>query len=694
MTISLDSALSGLKAAQKSLDLISGNIANASTEGYTRKILPQEALIVGGISMGVRQNAIIRNVDAALLRDVAKQYSISQSSTVRESYLSRIQDFHGASEAGRSLSAQIGNLADVFSELSSAPDSPTLLSKTVSVAQTTARTFNEFTQMMIDMRNQTEEQMEAGIAIVNQNLEVIAELNVRIATLSAQGNSVADFEDKRDAAIKIISEYMQISTYSSDNNKIVVMTRQGQTLADESAREIVFQKSNITPTSYYPGGGINGVFIDSSTGIEITNIGIGGKIGALIELRDETLPTYQAQMDEMAQKLAYRFDRMGMRLFTDAAGNVPATVADPGLVGYVGFAGSIRVNSDIEADSSLIRTGTYGQTILAGSNEIIRKISEFAFGPFEYQEAQGTVDISAGTLFATLGITQENQIIGNMDLTDYLPDLDAAPNIAAPADFTLDIGGTGYLITINPGDTAMDLVNNINLAVGSAVASLNGLGQLRLDTTDDITLIDSTIGVAGMADLGFAFGLYPATDPSFEIQVGTQSPVTVSIDVADTAADLLASLNAISGITASLGGGGELIITPDFGGDITLRNVTGLPLAAMGVTVVNIAHAPFRQNNLGQDGSLSTNLMSGSTLEDYARIIITSQSRDHKSAKDNAEKEQTFFETLDKRNKDASGVDIDEEISGLIRIQTAYTAAARMISATERMFDELLTAFN
>lgn len=693
-SLALDAALSGLKAAQRSLDTISSNIANASTVGYTRKILPQETLIVNGTGLGAKLKALERTVNQVLLRDTMRQYSISQGFSVREQYLSRIQAFHGPSESGRAISARIGELADAFSELSSAPDSTLQLAKTLNAAQTVVRTFNEYSKLMTDIRTQAEDEIKAGVNEVNNALAVIADLNLRIASLSAQGQSNADLQDQRDIAIRKISEYMQISTYPSDNNKIVVMTRQGRVLADESPRTVLFNKNNITPGSYYPGGGLSGLTIDSpSGGTDITSEGLGGKIGALLELRDVTIPTYQAQMDEMAQKLAERLDNVGLRLFTDGTGEVPASVAPPAPVGYVGFAGSIRVNPDVENNVHLLRQGTYGEAILTGSNEIIRRVSEFAFGANLQEEARGTADISAGTLFAVLGLTQTNELIGNVDLTDYDPDLDAALNITAPTGFTLTIGGTPYNINIAPGDTATDLVNTINATVGSTVAALNGLGQLRLNTTADIALADNGIGAAGMADLGFSFGVYPAQNPSFTVQRGTQSPVTITIAPGDTAADLLADLNAISGIDASLGTGGELVITPERGGDLTIVNVVGTPLTALGVTVAGVPHTAFRQTNLGPNADLSTNLLGTGTLESFARSTITAQAQDHSNAKDRAEKEQVFFETLDKRNSDTSGVDIDQEVSELVRIQTAYTAAARVITASERMFDELLAAF-
>ena len=688
MTISIDAALSGLKAAQRSLDVVSNNIANASTEGFTRKYLPQDSLVVGGEGIGVQLQAVMRAVDKDLLRDLIGQVSISENSATQQRFLDRIQSFHGPSEAERAISARVSNLASAFAELSNSPDNGVLIDKVLTMADRTVDSINDFSGLLNEMRNQTESEMVVALDNVNQALERIARLNVTISTESVGGQSIATLEDQRDQALKTVAKYMTISTYVSDNNKLVVMTASGQTLADETARTLSFQKSTLLPGSYYPGGGANGIFIQE-TGYEISAASseVGGSIGALLTLRDETLPTYQAQIDELAQKMAYRFDQMGLRLFTDENGNVPANVADPGIVGYVGFAEKIKLNEDVVADPTLIRSGTYGAAIAPGSNEIIHRISEYAFGPYEYQEARGTVDISAGTVFAATGMTQYNKVVGTLGLNNF------TSGVAVPSQFDLTIGVSTYNVIINPGDTAMDVVNDINLAAGSPVAALNNLGQLTITGTADITLTDVSLGAVEMAAMGLSFGFTPAQDPSFTVQVDNQNSFTVSISPLDTAVDLLATLNAIPGITASLGGGGELVVEPTWGGGFKMVNLVGTPLRDLGVSVTNIAHTAFRENNLGAAGNLSTGIIGNSRLEDFARNIVTSESQDHALVKEAAEKEDLFLKTLSRRQADQSGVDIDEEVSELVRIQTAYTAAARMIAATERLFDDLLTAF-
>ena len=63
---SLDSALSGLRVSQQQISVISNNVANVGTDGFTRKILPQNAQAVNGTGIGVRAGTIIRQVDINL----------------------------------------------------------------------------------------------------------------------------------------------------------------------------------------------------------------------------------------------------------------------------------------------------------------------------------------------------------------------------------------------------------------------------------------------------------------------------------------------------------------------------------------------------------------------------------------------------------------------------------------------------
>ena len=704
MTItSLNNALTGLKAAQSAINTLSNNIANAATEGYTRKILPQSTLLSeSGIGLGAQIGEIIRKVDTTLIRDLLTQTSATEAANVREGLLSRITGFHGSSDQEVSLASQLSKLNDSFNTLSAAADDPVVLSGTLAQAQKTAASFNDLGQLMTKLRNDAQNDLTQAVNDVNDALEKIAELNVKINAFSSAGKSIASYEDQRDMALQEVAKRIDINYYRAENNQIVVLTKQGQTLADQKANPIIFHPTPLGTSSSYGNGGAASLEIEVSPAIppvDITRENLGGSIGALVELRDVTLVRYQAQVDELAQKTARRFADQGLALYTDADGNVPDNVAPPAPVDYTGFAATMQVNEDIVNDISLLRRGTNGETVQAGSTEIIDRVIDFAFGQYQYQQGIGTLDISAGTIFAAAGLQQESQYIATADITDFNP-LTDNPDIPAGGQFQLDFGAGPFVVTVNAADTATDLVNNINAAAGGAgTARLNGLGQLVLEANADIAINDVSMGAAGMTALGLTPGVTAAENPSFTVQVGQRSPVTINIDPADTQADLLASLNAVSGLSASLGAGGELVmetIDPITGANTgALKVIDGLgsPLAAMGVTISSVAHEAFRTQNLGIDGDVETQISGVTTLEDFGRSMVSFHAEEHADAVRSSEDETVFYNTLNERNQNESGVDIDQELSELIKFQTAYTAATQMIRSADELFDDLLSAF-
>ncbi len=687
---SLNIALSGLKAAQSAINNTASNISNASTEGYTKKILPQTADFSADTPLGVRIDKIVRSVDLSLVKTMVEKGSTIQSLSVREKFLDRIQSFHGPSEAEQSIGATLNKLKEDFILIDAEPENPLLADNVVNQAVETASKFNEFADLILQLRNDTQNEIKQMVLDVNTNLERIADINKQIGGLSGSGRSIASLLDQRDIAMKAVSENLDISFFTAENDKVFVMTASGQVLADENAREVIFNPTTLLPTSFYPGGGSAGIFIDSTSGIEITGGALSGRIGELINLRDEILPQYQAQIDELAQKTAERFAGQGLALFTDATGSVPPSVAPPAAVGYVGFASQIQVNNAVMADHTLVRSGTNGATVPDGSSAIIRKVIDFTFGAFSSQQASGTVDVSAGTIFASTGLTQSARVIGNVDIA-ALTSLDTDPNITAGSQFSIDIGSGPQVITIGATDTATDLVNNINLAL-PGTARLNSLGQLVLEATADITVADVSLGAAGINALGHNFGTTTAVNPSFTVQAGINNPVTINIAPTDTAANLLASLNAVPDITATLNGSGGIEITPINGGDIQLTNTFGTPLSALGLSISGVAHTAFRQDNLGPNAGVSTQLVNFTKLVDYGQGIVSLQSEVHNNTVSKLESETIFFNSLEQRFLNESGVDLDQEVANLIQLQTAYGAAARAISVSEQLFNTLLDA--
>lgn len=752
----LDAALSGLRVAQRQLDVISNNVANVSTPGYTRKLLPQETLSIDGKTIGVRSNPVIRYVDLNLARDLWTQVSSTSGLDVTATYMNRIQEFHGPPDQELSVAAAMARLRDNFLSLVNAPDDNLLLQQTVNEASTMARKVNDYSTLLTQMRNDTQDQIRISVDNANALLQTIADLNKDIKASGALGRSTAAMEDLRDNAIKSLSEEMEISFFRRGDGVLVVQTRQGQQLADEKATPLFFSPAPLGSASYYPEN-VSGIYVGGDpaqvrTAFDITNTGIGGKIGAYVEMRDSILPRYQVQLDEMAHKMALRFEEQGLQLFVNAGGVVPPDTDPvpnpPGPltpVPYLGFAGEMRVNQAVLDNFSLLRSGTLpGVTVQSGSNEVLRRIAEYTFGEFEYLQAQGNVDLRVSgipdTLQNVLGLNPQARIVGSVDLRTLADgvDLNVAfdnpflPTSGPPLldEFTLrfDAGGvndTGNIVidltavaaaypvppATNGADSLITYLNNDIFPTlappldTTITAQLNQFGQLIIDAQHSITVGPGTMGTPGLNYLGLSAGTTAAQAPYFDVQVGRNDPVRITIAPGDTEVELLAKLNAVSGLQAEIDPAtGFLNVRPgpDFGGDI--RIIDGPIFSTSGVSAVQevfgmvnpvsgVAHPSFRQNNLGPGVNMQTRITTALNLVDFAQKMVSAQTQDAITTDARKNDEQSFRELLERQMMDESGVNLDEELSHLIVVQTAFSASAKAVSTINEMFDTLLSAF-
>ena len=386
-TQAISSALSGLRLAQQGLDVTAANVANAQTEGYTRKILPQENVFLGNSGVGVRAGEIQRYVDQALLRDYRAQIGVETGLTVRESYLARIQSFHGSSDQETNLASRLGALSSSFVTLSATPDSVTAQQVVVDQADAFAKSVNKYANFLSGLRSEVQNSISDEVSNINMYLKDVADYNKRMTQLKHVGSSTATLEDQRDSVLKKLSESIDISYFEDGDGTVVVQTKDGKTLADLQPYLLSFNANGMTYNSAYPDT-LSGVTVNGGAGINYDlaspSAQTGGRLGALLKLRDNEIPSYIGQIDELAHKVAARFEAQGLTLFTDNNGGVPFNTP----ASYAGFALNIQVNPAVANDPKRVQQGTTGWAIDTGSTEVINKIINYTFG--RYADASGT----------------------------------------------------------------------------------------------------------------------------------------------------------------------------------------------------------------------------------------------------------------------------------------------------------------
>lgn len=400
---SLDAALTGLRLSQQQINVISNNVANAGTEGYTRKILPQSAQTIQGLTVGVRAETLIRQVDINLERDLWTQQSATEFYGVQQSYLSQIETFHGPPDAELSVASEMSRLKDSFAELSNSPDSAFLQARAVDQAVDTANKINDLSRLITQLRNDAQDEITDTVNSINGLLEQIAFLNQEIRDQIDGNRTAAAAQDERSKAISELSDLIDISFFIRGDGVLVVQTNEGGELASDVAKPLYFDSTPLGASSYYPDSAepvLLGDPNENPVTFDLTQRNVGGKLGGLLIMRDETFPKQMAQLDELAHKTALRFDAQGLRLFTDQNGTIPADTAPtpnpPGPltpVEYVGFSLKIQVNESILNDNSYVQRGTYGATLQAGSNEVISRVIDYTFGSIAYEQAIGNIDL-------------------------------------------------------------------------------------------------------------------------------------------------------------------------------------------------------------------------------------------------------------------------------------------------------------
>lgn len=378
---SLSTAIQGLNVAQRQLETISLNVANASTPGYTRKSLLQATSIVDGVGVGVSVGQLQRSINKSLQADLWRQGSKSSAANVGESYLSRIQQLFGTPDSEQSFAATLSQLKSGFISLSSDPGSGVKQSEIIGYAQAMVGKYNSMSTNIQNLRNNAESQMLDEVNQVNTLAKNIADTNLAITSAMNRGDNPVELLDKRDLYVQQLSQFMNISTFTAGDGTLVVQTGQGTVIADKTAYTFSFQPTPMSFDTYYPTTA-NGLILN---GKDVTAQMTSGSIGKLFELRDQTLPAAQAMIDESAHKMALRFEGQGVKLFTDSAGNVPTDV----VANYVGFSAKIVVNPAVVSNPTLLKDGTGGGPALnASDNTNVLKIVDYAFG--DYADASQT----------------------------------------------------------------------------------------------------------------------------------------------------------------------------------------------------------------------------------------------------------------------------------------------------------------
>lgn len=364
LSASLSNALTGLTASTRAAELVSGNVANATTEGYARRELLLSSQIVGGAGAGVRIDGVQRVVDEGLLRDRRLAEASLAEAQIHSDFFDDVLGLIGLTDDASSLNSSVVSFESALTEAAARPESEARLAAVLQTASQLSVKLNSISDGIQKLRVDADATIAATVEDLNLSLEQIHTTNRDILRFQAVGQDTSGLLDQRQRLIDQVAEIVPLNQYARGNGTVALYSLGGVPLLDAGPAEIEFEPTApITADMTLASGALSGLSID---GRAITAIGPtseipGGRLAALFQVRDRLAPDAQANTDEVARDLIVRFQDQNVdpTLLIDPPPidpmlptQLPGLFTDAGALldsaNLTGVAGRISVNSLVD----------------------------------------------------------------------------------------------------------------------------------------------------------------------------------------------------------------------------------------------------------------------------------------------------------------------------------------------------------
>ena len=331
LTSSLQIAIGSMLANPGAIAVVTNNIANANTPGYTREVatlVEAPADTVGDLQFGT--GVVLQGIQS--IRDNILQLRLNQETptqsqlTTLSQGLNQVQTLFNE-PAGTGLQSALSAFFGSFQQLSSDPANLGLRQSVISAGQTLATGFHQSASALITQQQDADQGVTQTVQQINTLTTQIAQLNSQISQTAGEGLNTNTLQDQQNELINQVSQLVEVQTIPANNNSITVTTANG-------AQLVVGNQSFNLQTQTNAATGFQDVF---SQGSDITSAIQSGTLGADIQLRDQQFPSILNNLDTLANGIATAVntqDAAGFDLNGAAGGNFfvpPAAVAGSAL---------------------------------------------------------------------------------------------------------------------------------------------------------------------------------------------------------------------------------------------------------------------------------------------------------------------------------------------------------------------------
>jgi flagellar hook-associated protein 1 FlgK len=320
LSLALNNAISGLRINQQSIGVLSQNIANVNTPGYSRQILNQSALLVDGVGSGVKLDEITRKIDVYLKRSTQTQGSNFSGAEAIDDYYQRFQAVLGQPGSNNTLDAVLTTYFNSIQQLAESPEINSLKSNAVSAGNRIADQLSSLAANAHDLRYEADREISDSVNQINGALERLKGINKAISQAKALGQPTTGFMDVRDRELTTISQYINISTTFNNTGAVSIVAGDGVVLLEEGVSQrlrytragslntfiedgafAALEVVTVTDSGQEVGNAVR--LLSAGRSSDVVSRVQSGKLYGLQQMRDVKMPAILDQLDMLSSRL-------------------------------------------------------------------------------------------------------------------------------------------------------------------------------------------------------------------------------------------------------------------------------------------------------------------------------------------------------------------------------------------------------
>jgi flagellar hook-associated protein FlgK len=306
----IQTALSGLTAHRRALEVIGHNVANAATEGYSRRRVDFTAAAGGtvpalfskprGIGNGVDIAGITRIRDALLEARVRAEVATKAQLDAEVDVYDRVEmALPEPSDTG--LAVQLGDYWAAWHDVANQPQELASRAALLEQAKTLTTALNRSGVQIENARMDVVSQLEATIADANALAGRIADLNGGIRSAVAAGLQPDDLLDQRDVLVEQLAGLVGGTARQGDGGMVDVYVGGSAYVRGDRALslEVVDGPDATTPDVGDPFSRVHLEWSGANGEVPVDS----GTVGGLLHGINDILPRYLSQLDGVAAQL-------------------------------------------------------------------------------------------------------------------------------------------------------------------------------------------------------------------------------------------------------------------------------------------------------------------------------------------------------------------------------------------------------